>query len=59
MRGSDKETGSLISYVYLEARIPVRYSLGKFWAVINDSLCSQGGESDWLYAGGAQPLHGA
>jgi len=38
MRGSDKVTGSLFSYVDLEERIPARHPLRKVRSVVNDAL---------------------
>lgn len=40
LRGSDKVTGSLFSYVELEERIPAPHSLRKIKTVVNDALCS-------------------
>lgn len=51
MRGSDKVTGSLISYVDLEERIPARHPLRKIRSVVNDALRSLDADFDRLYAG--------
>ena len=55
MRGSDKMTGSLFSYVDLEERIPAQHPLRKIRAVVNDALLSLDGEFDRLYAGDGRP----
>ncbi|TRW96783.1 IS5 family transposase [Paracoccus sp. M683] len=55
MRGSDKVTGSLFSYVDLEERIPARHPLRKIRTVVNDALRSLDGEFDRLYAGEGRP----
>jgi transposase len=55
MRGSDKVTGSLFSYVDLEERIPARHPLRKIRSVVNDALRSLDGEFDRLYAGEGRP----
>jgi len=55
MRGSDKATGSLFSYVDLEERIPTKHPLRKIRSVVNDALRSLDGEFDRLYAGAGRP----
>ena len=55
MRGSDKVTGSLFSYVDLEERIPERHPLRKIRSVVNDALRSLGADFDRLYAGEGRP----
>ncbi len=40
MRGIDETSGSLVSYVDLEARIPARHPLRKIGQVVNDALAS-------------------
>ena len=55
MRGSDKLTGSLFSYVDLEDRIPARHPLRKIRTVVNDALRSLDAEFDRLYAGEGRP----
>lgn len=55
MRGSDKITGSLFSYVDLEERIPARHPLRKIRFVVNDALRSLDGEVDRVYAGEGRP----
>lgn len=55
MRGSDKVTGSLFSYVDLEERIPARHPLRKIRSVVNDALRSLDADFDRLYAGEGRP----
>lgn len=55
MRGSDKVTGSLFSYVDLEERIPARHPLRKIRSVVNDALHSLDADFDRLYAGEGRP----
>ena len=55
MRGSDKMTGLLFSYVDLVERIPVRHPLRKIRAVVNDALRTLDAEFDRLYAGEGRP----
>ena len=40
MRGSDKQTGSLFSYVDLEERVPARHPLRKIKSVVDAALVS-------------------
>lgn len=40
MRGTDEASGSLFSYVDLEARIPVWHPLRKIRQVVNDALAA-------------------
>ena len=40
MRGTDETSGSLFSYVDLEARIPARHPLRKIRQVVNEALAS-------------------
>ena len=40
MRGTDEASGSLFSYVDLEARIPARHPLRKIRQVVNEALAS-------------------
>lgn len=55
MRGSDKMTGSLFSYVDLEEHIPARHPLRKVRAVVNDAPRSLDAGFDLLYAGEGRP----
>lgn len=49
MRGSDKTSGSLFSYVDLEARIPERHPLRPIREIVNETLASLDGEFSKLY----------
>jgi len=42
MRGTDDTSGSLFSYVDLEARIPAHHAFRKVRQVVNDALASLG-----------------
>ena len=55
MRGSDETSGSLFSYVDLEARIPVRYPLRKIRQVVNGALASLDAEFAALYTDFGRP----
>lgn len=55
MRGSDKVTGSLFSYVDLEERIPARHPLRRIRSVVSDALRSLDGAFDRLCAGEGRP----
>ena len=55
MRGSDKVTGSMFSYVDLEERIPARHPLCMIRSVVNDALRSLDSEFDRLYTGECRP----
>ncbi|MBI1403284.1 MAG: IS5 family transposase [Porphyrobacter sp.] len=55
MRGTDKATRSLFSYVDLEERIPVRHPLRTVRQVVNDALASLDTEFDRLYAADGRP----
>ena len=55
MRGSDKMTGTLFSYVDLAERIPPRHPLRKIRSVVNDALRSLDADFDPLYAGEGRP----
>jgi transposase len=49
MRGSDKTSGSLFSYVDVEARIPARHPLRTIRQIVNEALASLDGEFAKLY----------
>ena len=51
MRGSDATSGSLFSYVDVEARIPARHPLRVIREIANDALASLDGEFEALYEG--------
>ena len=55
MRGSDKTSGSLFSYVDLEDRIPARHPLRKIGQIVNDALASLDGDFDVLYSTEGHP----
>ena len=55
MRGTDETSGSLFSYVDLEARIPARHPLRKIRQVVNEALASLDGEFDALYTDFGRP----
>ncbi len=55
MRGSDKQTGSLFSYVNLEERIPARHPLRKIKGVVDCALVSLDAEFEALYADEGRP----
>lgn len=55
MRGTDETSGSLFSYVDLEARISVRHPLRKIRQVVNEALASLDGEFDALYTDFGRP----
>lgn len=55
MRGSDAVTGSLFSYVDLEARVPAQHPLRIIRAVVNAVLVSLDGELAQMYAGLGRP----
>jgi transposase len=50
VRGTDETSGSLVSYVDLEDRIPARHPLRKIWQNFNDALASRDGDFDVLYS---------
>jgi hypothetical protein len=49
MRGSDKTSGSLFSYVDVEARISMRHPLRTIRQIVNEVLASLDGEFAKLY----------
>jgi len=55
MRGTDKASGSLFSYVDLEARVPARHPLRKIRQVVNDALASLDAEFEALYTDFGRP----
>jgi len=55
MRGTDKASGSLFSYVDLEERIPAQHPLRKIRQVVNDALASLDGEFEALYTDFGRP----
>ena len=55
MRGSDETSGSLFSYVDLEARIPARHPLRKIRQVVNAALTSLDDAFSVLYTDFGRP----
>ena len=55
MRGTDETSGSLFSYVDLEARIPARHPLRKIRQVVNEALASLDGAFNALYTDFGRP----
>lgn len=55
MRGADEASGSLFSYVDLEARIPARHPLRKIRQVVNEALASLDAEFEALYTDFGRP----
>lgn len=55
MRGSDKQTGSLFSYVNLEERVPSRHPLRKIKGVVDAALVSLDADFERVYAGDGRP----
>ena len=55
MRGADETSGSLFSYVDLEARIPARHPLRKIRQVVNEALASLDAEFAALYTDFGRP----
>lgn len=51
MRGSDRTSGSLFSYVDLEARVPAKHPLRLIKAIVDDVLGSLDGDFERLYEG--------
>lgn len=55
MRGADKTSGSLFSYVDLEERIPPKHPLRKIRQVVNDALVSLDADFEVLYTDFGRP----
>ena len=55
MRGTDETSGSLFSYVDLEARIPARHPLRKIRQVVNEALIGLDAEFEALYTDFGRP----
>jgi transposase len=55
MRGTDGASGSLFSYVDLEARVPARHPLRKIRQVVNEALASLDAEFQALYTDFGRP----
>jgi hypothetical protein len=55
MRGEDERSGSLFSYVDLEARIGQSHPLRAIRAIVNDALAGLTGELSGLYSQMGRP----
>jgi transposase len=55
MRGSDKRTGSLFSYVDIEERVPKQHPLRKIKLIVDAALARLDAEFAKLYAEGGRP----
>lgn len=55
MRGEDRRSGNLFSYVDLEARVPVKHPLRVIRGLANDVLASLSGEFEALYSDTGRP----
>lgn len=55
MRGTDKISGSLFSYVDIEDRIPARHPLRQVKRIVDEALASLDAEFDRLYAAEGRP----
>ncbi len=55
MRGEDRSSGSLFSYVDLEGRVPARHPLRLIRAVVNEVLGSLSGDFEALYSCTGRP----
>ena len=55
MRGADKASGSLFSYVDLDARAPARHPLRRIRQVVNDALASLDATFEALYTDFGRP----
>ena len=55
MRGSDRQNGSLFSYVNLDERVPPRHPLRKIKAVIEPALASLDADFNALYSAEGRP----
>ena len=55
MRGTDRTTESLFSYIDLEERVPARHPLRLIRRIVNDALAGLDGDFDALYADFGRP----
>lgn len=55
MRGSDRRSGALFSYVDLEARVPAGHPLRTILGIANEALASMSGAFEALYASTGRP----
>jgi Transposase domain (DUF772) len=59
MRGEDERSGSLFSYVDLEARVGRGHSLRAIRAIVNEALAALAGEFSALYSRDGSPFNRA
>jgi transposase len=55
MRGEDRRSGALFSYVDLEARVPAGHPLRAIRSIVNDALAALSGGLEGLYARTGRP----
>ncbi|MFA6021656.1 MAG: IS5/IS1182 family transposase, partial [Rhodospirillales bacterium] len=55
MRGSDEQSGSLFSYVHLEARVAKKHPLRLIRDLVNEALSGLDDAFDSLYADEGRP----
>ena len=55
MRGSDEQSGSLFSFIDMEARVPQRHPLRKIRQIVNEALAALDGDFSQLYACDGRP----
>ena len=55
MRGEDRSSGSLFSYVELERRVAGTHPLRAIWQIVNEVLASLSGEFEGLYSDTGRP----
>ena len=55
MRGQDRTSGSLFSYVDLDARVPARHPLRAMREIVNEALAKLDGSFEALYKDGGRP----
>jgi hypothetical protein len=55
MRGEDRQTAGLFSYVSCEARVPVDHPLRAIWAIVDEALAVLSAKFDKLYANAGRP----
>jgi transposase len=55
MRGGDEQSGSLFSYVDLEARVGRDHPLRSFRAIVNEALAALSGEFSVMYSSMGRP----
>ena len=55
MRGTDKTSSSLFSYIDLEERIPANHPLRKIRRIVNGALTSLDADFDVLYTDFGRP----